>query len=254
MTSYYPVYLNLTGKRCLVFGGGPIAENKVAKLRDAGAQVSVVSPKVTPALQAWAQRGDFEWQPREYQSGDLDGAFLGIAATNKRRVNHQIFQEAERLGVLMNVVDDPKQCTFIAPSIVQRGQVTLAISTGGASPALARKLREALTEDPVLEWADLAGVLASARKEVKKRGLTVDPQRWQCCITTELLQLVQSGQEEQALSSLLSRLTELDATGLCQKVESCSPQKCGGRSEVLSGIPSGVSSGLSSGLSSEGKD
>ena len=94
---------------------------------------------------------------------------LPISATNDRQVNHEIFQEAERLGVLMNVVDAPEQCTFIAPAIVQRGQVTLAISTGGASPALSRKLREALTEDPVLEWADLAGVLSLARKEVKKR-------------------------------------------------------------------------------------
>ena len=241
MTAYYPVYLNLTGKRCLVFGGGPIAEDKVAKLRDAGAQVILISPTATPALEAWAQAGNFEWQPREYQSGDLEGAFLGIASTNNRQVNQEIFQEAERLGVLMNVVDDPEQCTFIAPSIVQRGQVTLAISTGGASPALARKLREALTEDPVLEWADLAGVLSLARKEVKKRGLTVDPQRWQCCITTELLQLAQSGDEDQALSSLLFRLTDPDAPGLCQDLESCNTKRCGGRSEVLSGISSGVS-------------
>ena len=241
MPAYYPVCLNLTGKKCLVFGGGPIAEDKIAKLQSTGAQVTIVSPTVTPNLQAWAHRGDFQWQPREYQAGDMEGAFLSIAATNDRQVNHEIFQEAERLGVLMNVVDDPEQCTFIAPAIVQRGQVTLAISTGGASPALARKLREALTEDAVLEWADLARVLSLARKVVKKRGLTVDPQRWQCCITTELLQLAQSGHEDQALSSLLSRLTDPDAPGLCQNLESCSAKRCRGRSEVLSGIPSGVS-------------
>ena len=241
MPAYYPVYLNLTGKKCLVFGGGPIAEDKIAKLQSTGAQVTIVSPTVTPNLQAWAHRGDFQWQPREYQAGDLEGAFLSIAATNDRQVNHEIFQEAERLGVLINVVDDPEQCTFIAPAVVRRGQVTLAISTGGASPALARKLREALTEDPVLEWADLARVLSLARKVVKKRGLTVDPQRWQCCITTELLQLAQSGHEDQALSSLLSRLTDPDAPGLCLNLESCSAKRCRGRSEVLSGIPSGVS-------------
>ena len=225
-----------------MFGGGPIAEDKVAKLRDAGAQVSVISPSVTPGLLAWAQRGDLKWEPREYRAGDLQGAFLGIASTNKRQVNHEIFQEAERLGVLINVVDYPEECTFIAPSIVQRGQVTVAISTGGASPALARKLRETLSKDPVLEWADLAGVLASARKEVKKRGLTVNPQRWQCCITTELLELTQSGKEDQALSSLVSRLTDPDAPGLCHKLESCSPNNCSGRSEVLSGLFADVSS------------
>ena len=241
MPAHYPVYLNLTGKKCLVFGGGPIAEDKIAKLQSTGAQVTIVSPTVTPNLQAWAHRGDFQWQPREYQAGDMEGAFLSIAATNDRQVNHEIFQEAERLGVLINVVDDPEQGTFIAPAVVRRGQVTLAISTGGASPALARKLREALTEDAVLEWADLARVLSLARKVVKKRGLTVDPQRWQCCITTELLQLAQSGHEDQALSSLLSRLTDPDAPGLCLNLESCSPKRCRGRSEVLSGIPSGVS-------------
>ena len=241
MPDHYPVYLNLTGKKCLVFGGGPIAEDKIAKLQSTGAQVTIVSPTVTPNLQALAHRGDFQWQPREYQAGDMEGAFLSIAATNDRQVNHEIFQEAERLGVLINVVDGPEQCTFIAPAVVRRGQVTLAISTGGASPALARKLREALTEDAVLEWADLARVLSLARKVVKKRGLTVDPQRWQCCITTELLQLAQSGHEDQALSSLLSRLTDPDAPGLCLNLESCSAKRCRGRSEVLSGIPSGVS-------------
>ena len=241
MPAHYPVYLNLTGKKCLVFGGGPIAEDKIAKLQSTGAQVTIVSPTVTPNLQAWAHRGDFQWQPREYQAGDMEGAFLSIAATNDRQVNHEIFQEAERLGVLINVVDGPEQCTFIAPAVVRRGQVTLAISTGGASPALARKLREALTEDAVLEWADLARVLSLARKVVKKRGLTVDPQRWQCCITTELLQLAQSGHEDQALSSLLSRLTDPDAPGLCLNLESCSAKRCRGRSELLSGIPSGVS-------------
>ena len=241
MPAHYPVYLNLTGKKCLVFGGGPIAEDKIAKLQSTGAQVTIVSPTVTPNLQAWAHRGDFQWQPREYQAGDMEGAFLSIAATNDRQVNHEIFQEAERLGVLINVVDDPEQGTFIAPAVVRRGQVTLAISTGGASPALARKLREALTEDAVLEWADLARVLSLARKVVKKRGLTVDPQRWQCCITTELLQLAQSGHEDQALSSLLSRLTDPDAPGLCLNLESCSAKRCRGRSELLSGIPSGVS-------------
>ena len=241
MPAHYPVYLNLPGKKCLVFGGGPIAEDKIAKLQSTGAQVTIVSPTVTPNLQAWAHRGDFQWQPREYQAGDMEGAFLSIAATNDRQVNHEIFQEAERLGVLINVVDDPEQGTFIAPAVVRRGQVTLAISTGGASPALARKLREALTEDAVLEWADLARVLSLARKVVKKRGLTVDPQRWQCCITTELLQLAQSGHEDQALSSLLSRLTDPDAPGLCLNLESCSAKRCRGRSEVLSGIPSGVS-------------
>jgi len=230
MPAYYPVYLNLNGKRCLVFGGGPVAEDKVSKLQGSGARISVISPEVTPALQVSARSGDLEWHAREYQPGDLEGAFLSIAATNQRDVNQRIFQEATQLGVLLNVVDQPDQCSFIAPSIVKRGEVTLAISTGGSSPALARKLREALSDAPALEWADLAGVLALARKEVKKRGLTVDPQRWQCCITPELLQLAQSGREEEALTNLLSSLSGPDTPGLCRRIDSCSPQLCANRS------------------------
>ena len=226
MTAYYPVYLNLTGKRCLVFGGGRVAEDKIAKLRHSGAKVSVVSPEVTPAIRDAALSGDVEWRDRHYQPGDLEGAFLSIAATDQRKVNQQIFREAERLGVLLNVVDDPAQCTFIAPSIVQRGSVTLAISTGGASPALARKLREALTNDPALEWADLTRVLSRARKVIKKRGVKIDSQRWQCCLTRELLALVQSGREEAALDALLTNLTDGNSGGLCSQTDRCSSGKC----------------------------
>lgn len=213
MSPYYPVFLNLVGKRCLIFGGGAVAEGKIANLLEAGACITVVSPEATQGIQEAARRGQLEWQAREYQPGDLEGAFLGIAATNVRRVNQEIFREAERLGVLLNVVDDPPLCSFIAPSIVKRGQVTLAISTGGASPALARKLREELSDAPVLEWADLAGVLSRARREVKKRRVVVDPDRWQRCITEELLQLVQAGKEDEALDLLLSGLLDESGSG-----------------------------------------
>ena len=146
MPTYYPVFLDLHGKRCLIIGGGNLAESKIAKLLDAGAKITVDSPKINAGIKTALKQGNLEWLEREYQTGDLAGAFLGIAATNLRAVNQRIFQEAEELGILLNVVDEPSQCTFIAPSIVNRGPVTVAISTGGASPALARKLRECLSE------------------------------------------------------------------------------------------------------------
>ncbi len=226
MTTYYPVFLDLKGKRCVIFGGGALAEGKIAKLRDSGAKITVVSPHVTPGIQAAAQQGELNWQAREYQCGDLAGAFLGIAATNVRSVNQLIYQEAENLSVLLNVVDEPSQCTFIAPSIVNRGPVTVAISTGGASPALARKLRESLGASQALEWADMAGVLSQARKHVKKQGAVVDPQRWQCCMTPELLEMAQRGQDEEALSALLSRLLDGTAPSLCPSVDRCQPETC----------------------------
>ena len=107
MPTYYPVFLDLQGKRCVIFGGGEVAEGKVAKLLDTGADVTVISPQVTAAIQASAQEGRLEWQAREYQPGDLVGAALGIAATNTRSANQLIFQESKELGVLLNVVDDP---------------------------------------------------------------------------------------------------------------------------------------------------
>ena len=229
MPAYYPVYLNLAGKRCLVFGGGNVAEGKIPNLLEAGARITVISPEVTPGIREIARRGDLAWKGREYRAGDLEGAFLAVAATNVRDVNQRIFWEAQKLGVLLNVVDDTPLCTFIAPSIVKRGPVTVAISTGGVSPALARKLRESLAYDPVLEWADLAGVLARARAEVKKRGAMVDPQRWQCCTTLELLQLAQTGQEDEALASLLSCLLDVSTSALCAMVEQCDPNGCPSR-------------------------
>ncbi len=226
MPAYYPVFLNLTGKRCVIIGGGAIAEGKISRLKETGAQVTIISPDATPTIQKLAEKGVVEWTARKYQPGDLEGAFLGIAATDIRQVNQQIFQEAEELGVVLNVVDDPDLCAFIAPSIVERGPVTVAISTGGASPALARKLRETLAGSPALEWADLADVLSKARKEIKKRGVAVDPQRWQWCLTPELLSLAQAGQEEQALEQIMSGLLDEDASGLCPVVKKCRSEGC----------------------------
>ena len=226
MPAYYPVFLNLEGKRCVIIGGGIIAEGKISKLKETGAQVTIISPDATPTIQKMAKKGVVEWTARKYQTGDLEGAFLGIAAADVRQVNQQIFQEAEELGVVLNVVDDAELCAFIAPSIVERGPVTVAISTGGASPALARKLREAIAEAPALEWADLANVLSKARKQIKKRGVAVDPQRWQCCLTPDLLSLAQAGKDEQALEQIMSTLLNEDAPGLCSDVKKCRSEGC----------------------------
>ena len=226
MSDYYPVYLNLKGKPCVIIGGGRVAEGKISKLREAGATITVISPQVTNAIRAAAQEGQLKWCEREDQDGDLQRAFLAIAATNVRSVNRQIFQEAERQNVLLNVVDDAPLCTFIAPSIVERGPVTLAISTAGASPALARKLRESLTHDPVLDWADLAGVMSQVRSQIKKQGTLVDPQRWQCSLSSQLLDLARSGREEQAGVKLLSDLLDGETPELCPTIDQCLPQGC----------------------------
>ena len=226
MQSYYPIFLNLEGKRCVVIGGGRVAEGKLVKLAESGSQITVISPEATPTIRQAAQQGSIEWLQRKYQPGDLDGAFIAIAATNRRSVNQQIFEEAQQLGVLLNVVDDPERCGFIAPSIIERGPVTVAISTSGASPALARKLRETLSDSPALQWADLSDVVVRARNHLKANKVSVDPQRWQCCLTPELLDLVQSGREEAALEILLAGLTGEHSDDLCSRVGQCQPKGC----------------------------
>ncbi len=203
---YYPVYLDLRGKRCVVVGGGEIGERKVEGLLDSSAEVTLISPDITPRLHELVEAGRIVWHPRKYQQGDLEGAFLAIAATDHRDVNQAIAAEAEREKVVLNVVDDAPLCTFIAPSIVRRGEVTLAISTGGSSPALARKLKETIQGSDLLRYADLAGVLSRARTLVKQRRLAVDADLWQAGITDSLIDLVDSGKSEEALEALMSFL------------------------------------------------
>ena len=207
MTSYYPVFLEIKGRSCVVIGGGPVAEGKVRHLIECEGQVTLISPEATSNLQQWASQKKIAWRKRGYQPGDLKDAFLAIAATDQTEVNRTIAREAEAERTLLNVVDYPPLCVFIAPSVVKRGQVTLAISTGGASPALARKLRETLETSELLQYADLAPLLSKARKEVKNRELQVPPERWQSCINTDLVQLVQDGRETEALETLLKGLS-----------------------------------------------
>jgi precorrin-2 dehydrogenase/sirohydrochlorin ferrochelatase len=208
MAPYYPIYLDLNGRACVIIGGGEVVERKIQYLLECGALITIVSPQVTPGIGDMADRGLVAWKPREYLEGDLKDAFIAIAGTDRRDVNKAVADEAGREKVVLNVVDDPQLCTFIAPSIVRKGDVTLAMSTGGASPALARKLRETLEHSPALEYAYLTGVLSRARGEIRRRGIAVHPDRWQECITPGLVSLVKDGKEEQALDQLLAGLME----------------------------------------------
>ncbi len=209
MAPYYPVFLDLKGRHCVVIGGGEVAERKVQGLLECHARVTVVSPSAAPNIRERAGTGELQWQAREYAEGDLKGAFLAIAATDRREVNEAVACEAAREGVILNVVDNPALCTFIAPSVVRRGEVTLALSTGGASPALARKIRESLERSEALEFSYLAEILSFVRKELRRRGVEVQPDRWQESITEELVALVKAGKSQQALDQLINNLLEI---------------------------------------------
>ena len=192
----------MRGRNCLVIGGGPLGEEKVVKLLECNAKVIVIAPEVTPAVEKLAAQGQVEWLMREYRTGDLAQAFIAIASTDDDDTDRQIYAEAEERNVLLNVVDVTHLCTFIAPSVARRGEVTVATSTGGASPALARTFREKLESSRILEFADLAPILARGRAELRHRGLRVPPDHWQRCISEELLDIVQSGDEAAAYQLL----------------------------------------------------
>ncbi len=151
MTRTYPINLVLSGRRAVVVGGGPIAERKVKGLLAAGARVTVISPQVTAGIRRAGARpartrtkDGVRWERRMYQAGDLRGAFVAIAATSDERVNRAVYREAERRGILVNVVDVPPLCNFYAPAIVRWGGITVSVSTGGGAPALAKKIRQDL--------------------------------------------------------------------------------------------------------------
>jgi precorrin-2 dehydrogenase/sirohydrochlorin ferrochelatase len=166
----YPIYLvGMERRRVVVVGGGSVAARKVEGLLEAGARVTVISPILTPELEALAEARRIAVIGRPYRQGDLAGAFLVIAATSDPDVNQAVWRESEQCGCLVNVVDDPAHCNFITPAIVRRGEVTLAISTGGASPALARRLREQLEAQVGPEYGELASLLAELRPELRAR-------------------------------------------------------------------------------------
>ncbi len=203
---YYPAFIDVRGRDCVVIGGGDLGEEKVVKLLECDANVVVISLEVTPKVRDLADGGKVEWIRRDYRYGDLERAFIAIAHTGDNELDKQIYKEAEERNVILNVVDVTHLCTFIAPSVARRGEVTVATSTGGASPALARTFREKLESSRILEYADLAPILSDARAELRRRGLRVSPDHWQTCITEELLDTVQAGQPDSAYNTLLEGL------------------------------------------------
>ena len=162
-TPLYIACLRLDGRSCLVVGGGEVGLEKVDGLLACGAQVTLVAPEADPALEAYAREGSIEWRRREYRNEDLDGMFLVIAATSDTDVNIAVFGEAERRAMLVNVVDVPPLCNFILPAIVRNGPLAIAISTAGASPALAKRMKAEIADYFGEPYARLAILLNGAR-------------------------------------------------------------------------------------------
>jgi precorrin-2 dehydrogenase/sirohydrochlorin ferrochelatase len=166
--NYYPIFLDLRGRQCLVVGGGEVATRKIEGLLNAGAMVTVISPEVTEAIQEWQSQGELRHLPRCYRSGDLRGFFIAYAATGIAEVDQQMAAEARSEGVLLNVVDHPTLCGFINPAVLQRGNLTIAISTGGKSPGFAKLVRQQLENFVGPEYGEALEVVGVKRNELKR--------------------------------------------------------------------------------------
>jgi precorrin-2 dehydrogenase/sirohydrochlorin ferrochelatase len=164
--SLFPIFLKLTGRPCVVIGAGHLAESKIKSLQAANARVTVIAPAANERIVAMADSGEITWHQREYAAGDVAGNFLVIAATDNPAVNRAVFAEAEAAGILINAVDDPPFCDFYFPSVVRRGDLQIAISTAGASPALAQRLRKEINALLPLDTGDWLTELGNLRREV----------------------------------------------------------------------------------------
>lgn len=205
--AYYPSFLNIQGKRCVVVGGGKVALRKVKALLDCGANVTVVSPALHRDLAQLAEAGTISLIHRDYTPGDLKDAFLTIAATTESDTNQKIANEARRRKILVNVATSAEQSDFIVPSYLRRGDLTIAISTAGTSPALARKIRTRLEENFDEEYTSLVSLINEVRSELKQRGVTVSSSAWQKALDLDLLlRLLRNGQREKAKATLLGNL------------------------------------------------
>ncbi|OGR01915.1 MAG: siroheme synthase [Deltaproteobacteria bacterium RIFOXYD12_FULL_50_9] len=168
--SYFSICLDIADKRCIVIGGGRVAERKVGALLEHGGRITVVSPQLTPELTVLVEKGRIFWQARGYCPGDLVGAFLVIAATDDPDVQQAVHVEATERNILLNVADVPKWCNFILPAMVRRGDLSISVSTGGKSPALARALRRELEESYGREYALAIELLGAMRPAVLAQG------------------------------------------------------------------------------------
>ncbi|HWZ44197.1 MAG TPA: bifunctional precorrin-2 dehydrogenase/sirohydrochlorin ferrochelatase [Candidatus Saccharimonadales bacterium] len=164
-TVLYPVFLKLEDRRVLVVGGGKVAEEKLDAVLRSAIDVTVVAPEVTPRIAEWVRQGVVRWLAEEYREGMVLGYFLVITCTDSVAVNHQVFEECRRAGILCNAVDDPDYCDFYTSSVVRRGDLQIAISTGGSSPALAQRLRKQMEREFGPEygpWVDCLGRMRTA--------------------------------------------------------------------------------------------
>jgi len=203
----YPIFIEAKGRRVLVIGGGNVGAEKVRGLLAAEADITLVSPDLIPELREYADAGRIRHVARAYEESDLDGGYEWVmVATDDGAINAEVAAACKRRRIWVNAADDPKNCDFILPAVVRKGKITLAASTSGASPALARRLREELDAYLTEDMPALADLLAEVRQDVRARGLKVDNETWQEAIDTRLRVLLAQRKQDEARAYLVQRL------------------------------------------------
>ncbi|MGH7321882.1 MAG: precorrin-2 dehydrogenase/sirohydrochlorin ferrochelatase family protein [Candidatus Rokuibacteriota bacterium] len=203
---YFPIFLELSGRPCVVIGGGPVAARKAQALLAAGASVTVISPVLNADLEALAGARRIRHTERAYRSGDLAGYGLAFVATDDGDVNAAVAREGQERGVWVNTADDPAHCDFILPSVLRRGELVVAVATGGASPALSRVIREELEAYFTDDYALLAEVVAEVRREMRRHASAPSAEAWRTALDADVRRLIAEGRRDDAKTHLLARL------------------------------------------------
>ncbi len=207
---YYTICINITGRQCVVVGGGDVARRKVASLNEAGAKVLVISPQLESVLEYMAFQNEIKWKKEKFHPSDLDNAYLVVAATDDREVNHKIAELCKKKDILCNVVDAPEEGNFIVPSTIERGLLTIAISTSGVSPSLASGIRQELE----MAYGEEYGMFLELCQLLRKKVIDMFPtqqrrqQVFDRMVSSRALSLLRSGMVEEAHKELEEIIVE----------------------------------------------
>ena len=203
---YYPVFLEMKDRRCVVIGGGAVAERKVEGLVAVGANVTVISPAITNGLRELLTQGAIRHVAREYQTGDRAGYDLVFVATDNSEINVVVSNEARSLRIWVNSADDPDHCDFILPAVIRRGDLAVAVSTGGVSPAVTRAIREELDQYVSADYASFVQIAGEVRRELREKSVSPGAGAWNRALKGDFRRLIKEGRPEQAKELLLETL------------------------------------------------
>ena len=204
---YYPIQLDIQGRACLVVGGGAVGTRKVGTLIKCGAKVKVVSTEVSPQIEQWAADGLIELHVRDYQPADIDGMVLVMGATDDEKLNHQISRESQAKQIPCNIADRPEECSFILPSIVERGDLIITISTSGKSPALAKFLRKSLEQQFGEEYAQMLILMGAIRRRLLSQEHAPEAHKplFEALINAQLVEMIRDQRIEE-IDELLAKV------------------------------------------------